>query len=209
MGVFTGTFGANPGSTISLARTEALGNLVLPGESWPIYLSESSRIYPAAFNETPSYPIPVRAGRADSLNGYAPDLEVASAGTWTVSLQRAVSRNIAIEARYVGTRGWNQWSTLNYNSVRGEVIAKNGFLDEFRLAQANLLANNIAGGTRAGSFAYFGPGTGTAPLPIYLAYLNGPGDTNNPAGYSGSNWTNTPFAGRLVQSSPNPTGSAG
>ena len=30
-----------------------------------------------------------------------------------------------------------------------------------------------AGGSRAGSFAYFGPGTGTNPLPIYLAYLNG------------------------------------
>jgi hypothetical protein len=209
MGVFTGTFGANPGSTVSLARTEALGNLVLPGESWPIYLSESSRIYPAPFNESPSYPIAVRPGRADSLNGYAPDLEVASAGTWTVSLQRAVSRNMAVEARYVGTRGWNQWSTLNYNTVRGEVIAKNGFLDEFRLAQANLLANNIAGGSRAGSFAYFGPGSGTVPLPIYLAYLNGSRDVNNPAAYSGSNWTNTTFAGRLVQSNPNPTGSAG
>jgi Carboxypeptidase regulatory-like domain len=209
MGVFTGTYGANPGSTISLARTEALGNLVLPGESWPIYLSESSRIYPAPFNETPSYPIQVRTGRADSLNGFAPDLEVASAGTWTVSLQRAVSRNMAVEARYVGTRGWNQWSTLNYNAIRGESLINNHFLDEFRLGMANLLANNIAGGARAGSFAYFGPGTGTYPLPTYLAYLNASRDANNPSAYSGSNWTNTTFAGRFVQSAPNPVGSAG
>jgi len=210
MGVFTGTFGANPGSTISLARTEALGNLVLPGEAWPVYLSQSSRIYPAPFNETPSFPIPVRAGRADSLNGFAPDLEVASAGTWTVSLQRAVSRNMAVEARYVGTRGWNQWSTLNYNTVRGESLLTNGFLDEFRLAMANLLANNSSGvASRQGSFAYFGAGTGTFPLPIYLAYMNGSRDVNNPAAYSGTNWTNTTFAGRFVQSNPNPTGSAG
>ena len=32
----------------------------------------------------------------------------------------------------------------------------------------NLQANNAAGGNRSGSFAYFGQGTGTNPLPIYL-----------------------------------------
>ena len=31
-----------------------------------------------------------------------------------------------------------------------------------------------------GSFAYFGPGTGTSPLPIFLAYLNGSRDVEQP-----------------------------
>jgi hypothetical protein len=116
---------------------------------------------------------------------------------------------MAIEARYVGTRGWNQWSELNYNGIRGESLIKNGFLDEFKLAMGNLQANNAAGGNRGGSFAYFGPGTGTNPLPIYLAYLNGSRNATTASAYSGSNWTNTTFAGRLVATNPSPTGAAG
>ena len=58
-------------------------------------------------------------------------------------------------------------------------------MDEFKLAMANLAANNASGvASRAGSFAYFGAGTGTAPLPIYLAYLNGSRDAGNPAAYA-------------------------
>ena len=209
MGIFTGLYGTNPGSTISLSRTEAQGNLVLPGESWPIYLSESHRIYTAPFNPTPTFPIAVRTGRADDMAGFAPDVEIASAGTWTVSFARSITRDMAIEARYVGTRGWNQWSELNYNSVRGEVLAKNGFLNEFKLAMANLAANNASGiGNRSGSFAYFGPGSGTNPLPIFLAYLNGSRDFGNASAYSGTNWTNTTFAGRLSAANPNPVASA-
>jgi hypothetical protein len=209
MGVFTDVYALNPGSTISLSRTEAQGNLVLPGETWPIFLSQTNRLSNAPFSPDPVFPIQVRPGRADDMALFAPDLEVASAGTWTIGFSRSISRDMAVEARYVGTRGWNQWSELNYNSVRGEVLAKNGFLDEFRRAQANLIANNAAGGNRAGSFAYFGPGSGTNPLPIYLAYFNASRDVNNAAAYSGTNWTNTTFAGRLVRTNPNPNDSAG
>src|SRR5262245_35299368 len=110
---------------------------------------------------------------------------------------------MAVELRYVGTRGVNQWSTLNYNERN---IIDNGFLDEFKLAMQNLQANNRAGGSRAGSFAYFGPGTGTNPLPIYLAYLNGRRDADNAAAYTGgaATWTNPTLAGRLVATNPNP-----
>jgi hypothetical protein len=207
MAVFTGQFGANPGSTIALTRDEDAGNLVLPGEGWPILLSQRDRLGPASFATEPVFPIALRSNRQDDLNGFAPDLVIASAGTWTMSLQRSLSRDMAFEVRYVGTRGWNQWSELNYNGIRGENILKNGFLDEFRLAMANLQANNAAG--RTGSFAYFGPGTGTSPLPTYLAYLNGRTNANDPSAYTGSNWTNTTFAGRLSPASPSPVSAAG
>ena len=110
---------------------------------------------------------------------------------------------MALEVRYVGTRGVNQWSTLNYNERN---IMENGFLDEFKRAMTNLRANNAAGGGRSGSFAYFGPGSGTNPLPIYLAYLNGRADADNPAAYTGgtATWTNATLAGRLVHTNPNP-----
>jgi hypothetical protein len=211
MSVFTGTFGANPGPTIPLDRSETLGNLVnvAAGETWPIFLSQTNRLFNPAFNETPVFPIPVAPNRGNSLNGFAPDVKVASAGTWTASFQRSITRDMAVEVRYVGTYGMDQWSTLNYNAIRGESLIKNGFLNEFRLGMANLQANNAAGGSRAGSFAYFGPGTGTNPLPTYLAYINGSTNAGSATAYSGTTWTNTDFARRFVAANPSATGSAG
>ena len=167
IGGFTGIYGPNPGSTLSLTRDANTG-LVGAGESWPVLLRETNRLSQAPFPASPTYPIPIRANRADNLSAFHPDIEVAAARSWSVGLQRTLSKDMAVEARYVGTRGVNQWSTLNYNERN---VIENGFLDEFKLAMRNLQANNIAGGSRAGSFAYFGPASGTNPLPIYLAYL--------------------------------------
>lgn len=206
MSQFTGTFGPNPGSTLSLTRNEATG-LVSPGETWPVLLRETSRLFNAPFPETPTFPIAARPNRADNIEAIAPDVEIASAHTWSAGLQRALSKDMAIDIRYVGTRGVNQWSTLNYNERN---LIENGFLDEFTRAMANLQANNLAGGSRAGSFAYFGPGTGTAPLPIYLAYLNARTDAANPAAYTGAanTWTSPTLAQRLVGVAPAPRTSA-
>jgi hypothetical protein len=202
IGGFTGIYGPNPGSTLSLTRDAATG-LVGPGETWPVLLRETNRLGQASFPATPSFPIPIRANRADNINAFHPEIEVASARSWTVGIQRAISANMAIEARYVGTRGVNQWATLNYNERN---VIENGFLDEFKQAMKNLQANNLAGGGRAGSFAYFGPGSGTNPLPIYLAYLNGSRDAGNPAAYTGGaqTWSNSTIAGRLVHTNPVP-----
>jgi hypothetical protein len=206
IGGFTGIYGPNPGSTLSLTRNATTG-IVGPGESWPVLLRETDRLYPATFPETPSFPIPIRPNRADNINAFHPDIEVASARSWSVGLQRALTRDMALEVRYLGTKGVNQWSTLNYNERN---IIENRFLDEFRLAMANLQANNLAGGSRAGSFAYFGAGTGTTPLPIYLAYLNGRTDAANAAAYTGGaqTWSSPTFAGRVVSSYPRPNDAA-
>jgi hypothetical protein len=113
---------------------------------------------------------------------------------------------MAVDIRYVGTRGIDQWSELNYNDID---IITNGFVDEFKLAVNNLKANNAAGGSRTGSFAYFGSGTGTSPLPIYMAYLRGAaGNPNSPSSYTGSNWTSTSFTNDMVFVNPNPGNSA-
>jgi hypothetical protein len=208
-GVFTGVFGPNPGSTLSLTRDANTG-LVPPGESWPVLLSQRERLGPAPFPESPSFPIAVRPGRADDMRLFRPDIKIASARTWTVGFQRAISNNMAIEARYVGTRGVDQWSTINYNELN---IIENGFYDEFLLARGNLAAHVAAGcgqtGQPACSFAYRGPGTGTAPLPIYLAYLARRTDASNPAAYAGAIWSNTGLTGDMGQTNAQPFNSAG
>jgi hypothetical protein len=211
-GVFTGQYGGNPGSTLALNRNANTG-LVPAGESWPILLSQTSRLTPAPFPVRQTYPIAVRANRADSLSLFHPDIQVANARTWTFGLQRAVTKDMAVEVRYVGTRGVDQWSELDYNEVN---LQENGFYNEFLLAMANFQANTAAGGARAGSFAYFGPGTGTNPLPIYLGYLTGKTGASNCSSvatcqtlYSGTSWTNTGLTGDFIRVNPSPTSSAG
>jgi len=205
MSQFTGVFGPNPGSVLSLTRDESTG-LVPAGESWPVLLSQPGRLYNAPFPESPSYPIALRANRADSINGFAPDIKIASAGTWTVSFQRSITRDMAVDVRYVGTRGRDQWSTLDWNQ---RDIEKNGFVNEFWLAVQNLQANNASGiSTRNGSIAYFGPGSGTNPLPIYLAYINGRTAAGDPASYTGNSWRDSAITQDIVHVWPDPYSSA-
>jgi hypothetical protein len=209
--VFTGLYGGNPGGSISLSRNVNTG-LVPTGESWPVLLSQTSRLGVATFNPDPTYPISIRANRADSLNAFAPDIKIARVRNWTVGFARYISKDMAVEIRYVGNRGDNQWSSINYNGIRTENLLANGFFNEFKLAMANLASNNASGvAARNGSFAYFGAGTGTNPLPIYLAYLNGSRDFTNPAAYTNAanTWANSAIAVRMVAPNPNPTGSAG
>jgi hypothetical protein len=221
LSIFTGQFGANPGSTVDLTRSATSGVPLVPaGEEWPVLLSQPGRLYTPAFDANPSFPIAPLVNRGSTADGFAPDVKIGSAHTWTVSLQRSMTENTAVEIRYVGTRGVDQWSELDWNGwvdtdrtqLRMENLLNNGFLGEFRLAMQNLAANNASGASgRVGSFAYFGPGTGTAPLPIYLAYLNGRRDATNPAAYSGgtATWANTTFAQRLSPANPRPDLSAG
>ncbi|MDA1307015.1 MAG: TonB-dependent receptor, partial [Acidobacteria bacterium] len=210
MAEFVNIYGANPGASLSLTRDTNTG-LVPDGEAWPVLLSQPGRLYNADFNETPVFPILARPNRANSLAAFSPDIQIGRAMTWTVGVQRSLGDDMAMEVRYVGTRGDDQWSTLNYNTIRGESLLNNGFLDEYKLAMANLKANNASGASsRRGSFAYFGSGTGTNPLPTYLAYMNGRTDATNPAAYSGgtSTWRSSTFAGRLSAANPNPISAA-
>jgi hypothetical protein len=217
---FTDLYGGNRGASISLSRDANTG-LVPSGQSWPVLLSQTDRLYSATFNPDPSYPIAIRSNRADSLNAFAPDIEIARVRNWMVGFARSIGKDMAVEIRYVGNRGDNEWGSINYNcaasnasgctSIRGENLVANGFMDEFKLAMRNLQANNASGvATRAVSFAYFGSGTGTSPLPIYLAYMNGSRDAGNPAAYTNAanTWANATIAGRLAAPNPNPNAAA-
>ncbi len=136
-------------------------------------------------------------------NAYDPDIQLPYIQSWSVGWQRKVSRDSAIELRYVGSKLEGPWDSINLNEPN---ITSNGFLTEFRQAQANLQANIAAG--RGATFAY--TGAGTSPLPIMLAHFNAQGAANagNAAAYTGANWTSATFLGFLAARNPNPWGFA-
>jgi len=197
MSDFTGVFGNNPGVALSADRSQSLGNL----GPLPLLFRDRSRLGPGDFPLTLQTPFTeVVTG---DINIFDPNLQVPYADSWQIGLQRAISRNMVVEARYVGTRARDVWTGYNYNELN---IVENGFLDEFKLAQANLQANIAAG--RGSTFRYFGPGTGTSPLPIFLAYFRGVGDPNNPSHYSSSLFANSTFINPLAVFNPQPFTSA-
>jgi hypothetical protein len=204
---FTAVYGGNPGATLTGTRNTAVTGfpLVLPGESWPILLRESSRLGPPAFNPTPSFPR--TATVSNNARVFDPNIEVPYTDSWQVGMQRSLGRDTAVEVRYVGNRNMLPWVNENWNVVN---IYENKFYDEYQIAQANLRANVLAG--RGGTFAYFGAGSGTNPLPITLAHFSanmGGTAAQNPANYTSTNFTNTTFVSALDPYNPNPNGFAG
>lgn len=209
---FTGVYGGNPGSTVPATRnTAATGYPLVPaGESWPLLFSQTSRLGPPNFQKTPTFPI--TAATNNNLRIFDPEIETPYTDSWTVGFQRALSKSMAVEVRYIGNRNQKPWGNDNYNDVNW---IETGLFDEFKLAQANLLANVQAG--RGGSFAYFGPGTGTSPLPIFLSHFTGlPGaQASNAANYTAAafannaQFTNSTWVDDLDPLFPDPRGIAG
>jgi hypothetical protein len=197
---FTANAGSNPGGSISATRNNGTGfPLVLPGESHPVLFSERSRLGPPPFPATPVYPIVGTA--ANSVNIFPDDLRTPRVHSYSVGVQRSVGRDMAVEVRYVGNKNLYTWAEENWNERN---FIENGFLDEFKKAQANITAN-IAAGMGNRGFAYTGA-PGTSPLPIHLAYLNGRSDANNPDAYTSTNFTNSTFINRFSALDPNVTG---
>ena len=198
MDAFTGLFGGNPGGTSPGGATRSTAASAFPivpaGESWPVLLREPARLGPPAFQRTPQFPITASLAAGNDINVFDPAIETPYTKSWTAGFARSLGRDMAVEVRYTGNRNEKAWTTENWNT---ENIFQNGFLEEFERAQANLAAN-VAGG-RGGTFRYFGPGTGTSPLPTYLAFFSGVpfAQSGDAARYTSSNFTNSSFVSHL------------
>ena len=203
MGVFTGQYSANPGGTISLTRSETNNNILPAGSPGFLLLRNDSQLGAPGFPERPAYPMTDLVSQDIRL--FDPDIEIPYADSWSFGVQRKVSANMALELRYVGTLSRDRWTARNFNETN---IYENGFLDEFRVAQANLQANLAAG--NGATFRFTGA-PGTAPLPIMLGWLAGKpaSDAGNTAAYTGTFWTNNTFLTQLALRNPNPQGMAG
>jgi hypothetical protein len=79
------------------------------------------------------------AGGVAAIN---PHIKQPYTESYTIGIQRQITRFSAIEVRYVGNRTLHDWLNLNYNEVNG---LNNGFLQDFRAAQQNLAINAAAG----------------------------------------------------------------
>ncbi len=97
-------------------------------------------------------------GYWSGVNGLNEHIHQPYVESWNFGIQRELGQNNVLEIRYIGNRSVHQWVIVNPNEVN---IFENGFLNEFKLAQANLAAS---GGT---SFA------GPNPLPIMTAAAGG------------------------------------
>ncbi|HEY7182304.1 MAG TPA: carboxypeptidase regulatory-like domain-containing protein [Blastocatellia bacterium] len=215
IGTLIGTISANPGGSISVNRDTNTGNL----GTLPVFLSQRDRLGPPAFPDTPIYPL--TGAITNAATTYDPYLQTPYIMSWTFGVQREITKDMALEVRYVGNRALKFRQTFNLNEVN---ITENGFLNEFKLAQSNLMANEAAGRRAcpvalkngscpqdlAPTFQYFGPNSGTSPLPITLAYFSGPGTTAKPidpksaASYTSTNFTNTTFVNTLALNNANP-----
>ena len=198
MSDFSDVFGANPGVTLTADRSQTLGNLITDGGALPLLFSQQNRLGAPTVPE--ELTLPFTEVISGDVNIMDPNLEVPYAQTWTAGVQRKLTRDTALEVRYVGTRHLAGWTVYNYNEVN---IVENNFLNEFRQAQANLQANISAG--RGNTFAFTGA-PGTAPLPIFLAHYTGrpAAQAGTPANYTGTNWSNATVLAFLAANNPQP-----
>ncbi len=194
---FSDNINTNPGNFITATRNQTLGNLVSSSSDLPLLLRDRSRLGPPSFPETPTYPITGAVTNAAII--LDPHLKTPYGQSWSLSFQREIARDTAIEVRYVGTHTVRNLETINFNEVN---IVENGFLDEFKNAIGNLRAN-IAGG-RGTTFRYFGPNTGTAPLPIILGYFSGNLNPASASSYTSTLFANTTFVNLLAFQNPAP-----
>lgn len=195
-----GTVSGNPGPSITASRNMTLGNLVtnVGSDKLPVLLSQRDRLNAPSFVSAPTYPF--TGALTNGVSVYDPNYRMPYVMSWNVGFQRELTRDMVVEVRYVATRGLAMRSSTNVNEVN---IIENGFLNEFKLAMANLQAN-IAGG-KGNTFAYTGV-TGTSPLPAILGYFSGltGADVNNPAKYTSSLFTNSTFVNPLAAANPAP-----
>ncbi len=198
MSDFTGVYGNNPGVSIDASRNLTNGNL----GTLPVLLTGSD-LGPPTVNLTRTYPMAVPTA-SSNVYVFDPNIKTPSAFSYSFSWQRKVSTNMAVEARFIHTNSYNTWTAngqlplLDYNELN---INENKFVDEFRLAQANLQANIAAG--KGNTFAYTGA-AGTVPLPIFLAYINGSTASGDSKKYTGNGWTNSTLLQSMYPLNPNP-----
>ena len=203
---FTDVYGTNPGGTTPATRSTAATAfpLVLPGETWPVLFRDSSRLGPPPHKQDPEFPIV--AATNNSVGVFDPNIQTPWTQSWSIGLQRALTRDMVVEVRYVGNKNERAWTEEDWNQ---ENIFENGWLDEFNLAMHNLQANVAAG--RGGTFKYFGADSNTHPLPILFAHFQGlpMSQAGNAALYTANTWTSSAWTDDLDPFAPDPRDRAG
>lgn len=110
------------------------------------------------------------------VNGIQPNLAEPEVESWNLGIQRGLGRSLALEVRYNGNHTLHQWIAIDPNEVN---IFENGFLKDFKNAQANLAASG--GNSFSSSYgnptpildaAFGGPTASDYTNAQYINYLN-------------------------------------
>jgi hypothetical protein len=107
-----------------------------------------------------------------------PNLRVPYVQQWNFGFEREIFKDTAIEIRYTGNHAIKVLRAVDFNEVN---IFENGFLDEFKRAQANLTLN---GGSSFADPAHGGNAAGFA-LPILSRFFTGFANTST-SGFASS-----------------------
>lgn len=210
---FDSNYSGNPGRSRAGSRSATSGTPVWGSDGWPVLLRDTTRLTPSAA------PAPLLGSTwtlipaiNESVDIHYPDWPVTSTMQYSFGIQRQLGKSIGLDVRYVGNTnigGWGSWN-MNGSAQWSMLTNENGFLDEFRKAQANLRANIIAG--KGNTFAFTGA-AGTSPLPIFQAYFAGTPlkDAKNQvaANYTSANYKSSSWYNSLNMYSPNMTNSSG
>ena len=185
----------SPGANLDASLDVSQGNL----PAGTLFRNIASIAVPTVPSTPPDV---IVGGFNDSIIAYDPNIRTGYVDSYSVGYQRQVGKDNVFEVRYVGNRGKDLWRLYNIDEVN---VTENHFRNEFELAQANLIANNAASTAsgRNGSYAYFGAGTGTSPLPSMFAYIRGVGDPNNSALYTSTLYRNATLINLLNPVNPN------
>jgi len=167
---------------------------------------------------TLQFPQPLAVG-GNGIWIFNPNYSTSYSDSYSVGLQRAISKDMSIEVRYIRTRNYGGDSYREYgeaNMFTNPFGTSSNFLDEFQKAQANI-AINVANGKPASIAPSAGSGAngflpGQQPLPILLASYVGVAGCGAPSAtygiggsnasafcagagdatkYTGTQWTNT------------------
>ncbi|HKW88514.1 MAG TPA: hypothetical protein VJN21_07140 [Candidatus Acidoferrales bacterium] len=133
---------------------------VFPGGSIALSSLSFPNVAQSPTSFTNSFPLDPLSGAG--VNVYNPNLHAPYVQSWSAGIQRQLGANTVFEVRYVGNHAVGLWEQADLNETN---IFENGFLTEFKNAQANLAIN---GGT---SFA--DTGAGDVPVPILTAAFTG------------------------------------
>jgi hypothetical protein len=149
------TFYLNPNNT-GQAGTFAPGSLSL-GQTLPaVGLSPTTYQTTAAESQ-------FTFQNSTGVSGIDPHIRQPYSESWNLGIQRSFGKSRVLEVRYNGNRTVHQWINVDPNEVN---VFENGFLAEFKKAQANLAAS-------AGGNTSFSPTLGQN-LPIMTAAFGGP-----------------------------------
>ena len=124
-----------------------------------------------------------------TISGIDPNLRAPYTINWSLGIQRELMKNTVLEVRYVGNQAHGSWRTSNLNEVN---IFENGFLEQFKIAKANLDVNRANG---KGNTFLNNNLPGQQALPIFEAAFGARGSM--PAISSGSGFSSTSFINSL------------